>query len=151
VDPAVTMFEVPTAITEKQFQRTLLDGFARCGYTTNHNQPTRAGDRWVTSGSPGFPDILATGHLGIVVVEVKGFRTPIDAAQIVWLEQFARGGAHAWILRPNSIDWHTIAAWIRNPTLAPARFGWTEEQYQKAQLAVVEKRPTIHHRRGRPS
>ncbi len=126
------MFPVPPAMNEKQLQKTLLGGLQRCGYWTNHNQPTRAGERWVTSGSPGFPDILATGPLGLIVIECKGYRTAIEAHQLVCLEAFAAGGAHAWILRPNSVDWHTLVQWIEDPTFAPRRFGWTPEQYDKA-------------------
>lgn len=143
----MTLFEVPPGITEKQWQRALLNGLIEHGYWTNHNQPTKAGNRWVTSGSPGFPDILATGPLGFIVIECKGFRTPIEATQILALEAFAQGGAHAWILRPNSVDWHTVAQWIEDPTFAPKRFGWTPEQYTKA----LNQADAIHHTRPRRS
>jgi Holliday junction resolvase len=139
----LTLFEVPPQITERQWQASLLDGFKALGYWTNHNQPTRAGDRWVTSGSPGFPDILATGPRGLVVVEVKGFKTSVRAEQILCLEAFAEGGAHAWILRPNSVDWNTVVDWMRDPETSPRRFGWDAKQLAGAKVAQLAARGTI--------
>ena len=144
------MFEVAPPMGETAWQKVIEEGLDRFGYWYAHMNKAFVDGRVITPTSrPGFPDLVAFGPRGNLAIEVKGYKTAIAAEQIVCLEAFAAGGGHAWILRPNSVDWNLLVEWIRDPTCAPVRFGWTPEQYEKALAAVSLAAATKQARRPR--
>jgi hypothetical protein len=118
----------PLPAREKDWQRTLVEGFEFFKYTVNHVRPGRTGKgEWVTpTTSKGFPDLLCLRGEWLIACEVKGLKTLVETEQIEWLERFAQlPTGRAWILRPTA-NWGDIVRWMARPADAPRRFGWGE-------------------------
>lgn len=119
-------FGQPLPAREREWQRTLIEGFEYFGYAVNHVRPGRtAKGEWVTpTTAKGWPDLTCLKGEWIVACEVKGVKTPVEAKQIEWLERFALiPTGRAWILRPQD-DWERIVSWMARPQAAPLRYGW---------------------------
>lgn len=129
----------PTQVSEKLWQRTLVEGFETFGYLVNHVYPlaTKTGYRTSTT-LKGWPDLTAIGtgsRAGyLVFVECKGPKTPIDADQLVVLDALARSeDARCWLLRPASHEgMREIVEWMRDPASAPVRYGFDAEMVARA-------------------
>lgn len=130
----------PTQVSEKLWQRTLVEGFETFGYMVNHVRPmqTKQG-MWKTGTSlNGWPDLTAIGtgsRAGyLIFVECKGPKTPVQADQLIVLDALARSeDARCWLLRPQSHEgMRDVVGWMRDPVSAPARFGFDAEMVARA-------------------
>jgi hypothetical protein len=56
-------------------------------WVTHHSQPsmTRSG-RYLTTGSPGFPDLVLAGERGLIFAELKTDVGRVSQAQVNWLK-----------------------------------------------------------------
>lgn len=116
---------VPVA-TEKEFQSQLVDLLQTFGWTVQHvySLATKHGYRTGTT-SAGWPDLVAVRRDIILAIEVKGPRTPVEQAQLAWLDRFARvSSARAWLLRPDTAPFDALVRWVRHPRDAPRIVGW---------------------------
>jgi hypothetical protein len=77
------------------------------GWAFHHSTPTQtAKGRWLTSGSPGFPDcVLAHRARGVIFAELKTDKTSskATAAQNDWLDRLSPH-AECYLWRPSDID-----------------------------------------------
>lgn len=114
--------------TEKDWQRTLVEGFEHFGWAVQHVylMPTKNGGYRTSTTAVGWPDLVCLRREWVVACEVKGIRTAVGPGQIEWLERFAEiPTGRAWMLRPQC-DWQAIVRWMAYPLQAPRRFGWGE-------------------------
>ena len=133
------MAELPT--TEKEWQRALEDAFGYFGYMVNHVYPlqTKTGYRTGTT-LRGWPDLTAigTGTRGgfLIFIEVKGPKTPVEAEQLVVLDELSKGvNVRAWLLRPATVPLEDIVGWMARPWDAPSRVGFDELLAKRAKVS----------------
>ena len=75
------------------------------GWSFHHAQPSVVGKRWITTGSPGFPDIVMAHQVrGLIFAELKTAKGKTSEAQDDWLETL-RSHAECYLWRPCDIDW----------------------------------------------
>jgi hypothetical protein len=119
------LFDTRGDISESAFQKTIMKGLTREGWTWTHVRAMRTPDgRWLTgTSSPGFPDLLAVCPGFVLGLELKARRKYPKPEQKVWLEALLEAGALAWVLRPSD-DWGDIALWLHDPSQAPRKYGW---------------------------
>lgn len=111
----------PPAISEAQFQRTVIEAARRLGWLVHHVRPGRnARGRWMTavSGDVGFPDlVLCHKNTGdVIFAELKAEKGQVDPAQAAWHAALPL----AFIWRPS--DWREIEDRLENPWLISDRF-----------------------------
>lgn len=115
----------PTAVSEREWQKTLVVLFETLGWHVNHVFPLQTKHGWRTgTTAEGWPDLTAFRREHLVAVEVKSEKGKPTEAQLTWLQRFALlPCARAWILRPSD-EIQTVAAWLRDPESAPRVHGW---------------------------
>lgn len=74
------------------------------GWDCHHASPTQtAKGRWLTSGSPGFPDlVLAHEQRGLIFAELKTSKGKPSEAQLSWLRTL-HPHAECYLWRPNDL------------------------------------------------
>lgn len=116
--------------TERDWQRTLVEGFEHFGYAVQHvyAMPTKDGGYRTSTTAVGWPDLACFKNEWVIGCEVKGIKTAIGPGQVDWLERFAAiPTGRAWMLRPTD-DWEAIVRWMARPLEAPRRYGWGEHR-----------------------
>lgn len=113
------------AVSEREWQKTLVVLFETLGYHVNHVFPLQTKHGWRTgTTAEGWPDLMALRREWLIVVEVKSEKGKATDAQLVWLQRFALlPFTRSWILRP-SASVQTVAGWLRDPESAPRVHGW---------------------------
>ena len=118
--------------SEADWQRTICEALTLYGWHWNHvrRSVARRGtdgkpDQWMTTTSAkGWPDLMALRDSWLLVIEVKGEKTPFGREQIDWLRRFSQlPSSRVWVLRPHD-PWEGICFWLQYPDKAPARYGW---------------------------
>lgn len=91
----------PGRLTERQFQRQVLDLAKLCGYRAYHTHDSRR-------SQPGFPDIVLVNpkRRHTLFVELKTDVGRVTAAQQAWIDDLQRAGANVHLWRPT--DWPSI-------------------------------------------
>lgn len=114
------------AVSEREWQKTLVILLETLGWHVNHVFPLQTKHGWRTgTTAEGWPDLVALRRDQLVAIEVKSQRGKATDAQLVWLQRFALlPCARAWILRPSD-DVRTVAGWLRDPANAPRVHGWS--------------------------
>lgn len=97
-------------MTERDFQRRVVELARLAGWRLYHHRPARVGHRVVTAleGDPGFPDLILLRPPRLVIAELKVGRNRPTPAQQVWLEQLAGAGVESYLWRPE--DWDSVVA-----------------------------------------
>jgi hypothetical protein len=74
-------------------------------WSFHHSTPSMTSKgRWITTGSPGFPDIcLAHRTRGVIFAELKTTKGKTTPAQDDWLERLSPH-AECYLWRPSDID-----------------------------------------------
>jgi hypothetical protein len=101
-----------SAITEKDWMRTVLEGFTVNGWWTYHAHDSRR-------SQPGFPDVVAV-HAPtkrVVFVELKTERGRLTADQYDWRDELIGAGQEWFLWRPSS--WAEAEAVMRGKRYAP--------------------------------
>jgi hypothetical protein len=89
-------------LTEKQFQRQVIQLAAHCGWEPYHTYDSRR-------SQPGFPDlVLAHPKRGLLFVELKTDTGRLTKDQDRWRLVLLRAGADVRVWRPR--DWDEIQA-----------------------------------------
>jgi hypothetical protein len=75
------------------------------GWAFHHATPSMTSKgRWITTGSPGFPDIvLAHKTRGVIMCELKTAKGKTTPAQDDWLERLSPH-VECYLWRPSDID-----------------------------------------------
>ena len=93
------------AITEAQWQRTVIDIASACGWVYYH--PPRAGFRsngTVRHVPAGFPDLVLARDTRLIFAELKRETGKTTEAQDAWLAALARTSSETYIWRPSDLD-----------------------------------------------
>ena len=103
-------------VSEKAFQRTVIDVARALGWICASFRPGRTARGWRTAvqgDGVGFPDtLLIHPRRGqIVVAELKVGKNRASLAQDAWLDAFRAAGVPAYLWRPE--DWPEIEAVLR--------------------------------------
>jgi hypothetical protein len=106
------------ALSEKDWQRRVMDCAKLHGWRCVHIRPARVGTRWVTpyEGDTGLPDLILARDGVVLLVELKAAKTPWKPGQREWL---AAAGPCGFVWRP--ADWVTALAVLSAPRRATGR------------------------------
>ena len=104
------------AISEAQFQRTVIEAARRLGWLVHHVRPGRnARGRWMTavSGDVGFPDLVLVheGTGDVIFAELKRDDGKLEPAQERWARALDVELRAVW--RPK--DWPAIEGRLKHP------------------------------------
>jgi hypothetical protein len=95
------------AITESEWQATVMDIAQMCGWYVAHFRPAqRADGRWITpvsGNAAGFPDLVLVRER-VLFVELKRERGTVSPAQTQWLHRLRRAKCEAYVWRPSDAD-----------------------------------------------
>lgn len=94
--------------TEAQFQARVIDFARALGWLVAHFHDSRRqiGGRLVgDSDAAGFPDLVLVKRR-VIYAELKGEKTRLRAAQVVWHEALRAAGEEVYLWRP--ADWPEI-------------------------------------------
>ena len=110
--------EIAKAITEAEFQRTVIDMAHALGWLVHHTRPARTGKGWTTpiQGNPGLPDLVmvSLGALPcLVFAELKSERGREAAAQRRWADVLGRLGWPVVVRLWRPSDLPEIEAFLR--------------------------------------
>lgn len=102
-----------SAITEAQWQRTVLDGLRLFGWRAFH-------DRMAYRSDPGYPDLTAihTGQRRVIWLELKTERGKLSVAQQEWRDTLLGAGLEWYLWRPS--DWSEVEAVLRGKRYSPS-------------------------------
>jgi hypothetical protein len=101
-------------MTEREFERTVLETLRLCGWRFTHFRPAQTNRGWRTplSGDAGFPDVVATRNDGrLLFLELKTDVGGLTQEQANWLSALGTAGAEVHVLRPS--DWDAFVEWVR--------------------------------------
>ncbi len=98
------MVQAGLDVTEKQFQRQILDLAHLMGWRTYHTWSS-------VHSAPGFPDLVLVRGPRCIFVEVKRAGANPTPAQTEWLEALRQTGNEVYIWRPD--DWPDIERTLR--------------------------------------
>ena len=75
------------------------------GWAFHHASPTQtAKGRWLTSGAPGFPDlVMAHPERGVIMAELKTTKGKTTTAQDGWMRALAPH-VECYLWRPSDLD-----------------------------------------------
>ena len=112
------------AMSEREWQRRIMDTAKAHGWKRVHIRPARVGVRYVTpyQGDTGLPDLVLARDGVVLLVELKAEKTPWKPGQREWL---AAAGPNGYVWRP--ADWDAALAVLGAPR-APTPRPETEEQ-----------------------
>ena len=101
-------------LSENDLQRRVMDCAKLHGWRVVHVRAARVGNRWVTpyEGDAGLPDLILARDGVVLLVELKGARTPWQPGQQEWL---AAAGPFGFVWRPT--DWSTALTVLSAPRL----------------------------------
>jgi hypothetical protein len=83
-------------LTEKQWQRQLVDLARQLGWTVYHTYDSRR-------SQPGFPDLVLVRDR-VLYVELKREQGRLTDAQAGWLDKLRAAGAEAYCWRPRDLE-----------------------------------------------
>ena len=83
------------AVTEKQFQATVIEYAERLGYLVYHTYDSRRSQR-------GFPDLVMVKEGRLVMAELKRETGRTKPEQAEWLRLLRSAGVEAYIWRPST-------------------------------------------------
>lgn len=88
-----------TALTEKDWQRQVIELAGMLGYRHYHTHDSRRSPH-------GFPDLVFVSPLRgrVIFAELKSERGKPSAEQEAWLRDLERAGAEAYLWRPGDLD-----------------------------------------------
>jgi Holliday junction resolvase len=100
-------------MTEREFERTVLEALRVLGWRYCHFRPGRTSKGWRTplSGDKGFPDVVAVRGDRILYAELKAEGGRLSEDQQIWLAALGSAGADVHCWRPS--DWPAIEAALR--------------------------------------
>ena len=102
------------SLTERQWQRQVLDAARYCGWLRAHFRPAQTARGWrtpVEGDGAGFPDlVLVRGHR-LLFVELKSDRGRVSPAQQAWLDALRRASVEVHVWRPS--DWARVEEVLR--------------------------------------
>lgn len=94
--------EPPNTRNETEFQRAVISLFRGHGWRVQHTAPRPAKGRYITSGSPGFPDLVLLRPPCLMFLELKHIgasKARRDAEhQRIWINGLQQSGAHAYVV-----------------------------------------------------
>lgn len=104
------------AMSEREWQCRIMATAKLHGWRRVHIRPARVGVRYVTpyEGDTGLPDLVLARDGVVLLVELKGAKTPWQPGQREWL---AAAGPHGFVWRP--ADWATALAVLSAPRATP--------------------------------
>lgn len=94
------------AITEADWQRTVVDLARALGWAVAHFRAARTEQGWRTAvqyDAAGWPDLTLVRER-LIVAELKSSRGRISADQQAWLDRLSAAGVPAYLWRPEDID-----------------------------------------------
>lgn len=96
------------AMTEKQWQATVMDAAARCGWRTAHfRRAQNARGDWrtpVAGDGAGWPDLVMLRGDRVIVAELKTATGRVEPDQRAWLDAWRAAGAEVHVWRPGDLD-----------------------------------------------
>jgi hypothetical protein len=99
-------------VTEREFQKAVIDLARTAGWLVAHFRPAQAqSGRWLTAmqGDVGFPDLVASRGNRVLFAELKGQKGKLASDQATWVESLRQNpGIEVYVWRPS--DWDDIAA-----------------------------------------
>lgn len=107
------------ALSEADWQRRVMDTAILHGWRVCHIRAARHhGQRWGVpyEGDTGLPDLILARDGVVLLVELKGAKTPWQPGQREWL---AAAGPYGYVWRP--ADWTTALAVLSAPRRATDR------------------------------
>lgn len=113
VGPRLTAPVLP-ALSEKDWQRRVIDLAKLLGFRIYHHRPARVGNRVVTAleGDAGLPDLLLCKPPRLIFAELKVGRNKPSDNQEEWLRQLgACRGVEAYVWTPP--DWDEVVEILR--------------------------------------
>ena len=102
-------------MTERDFQRAVIEMARLFGWRTAHFRPARRRDgTWrtpVEGDGAGFPDVVLVRPDQILVRELKVAGGKLSREQVAWLDAFRAAGVDACVWRPE--EWAGIEEGLR--------------------------------------
>lgn len=107
---------MPLTVSEKDFQRTVIDLAEKLHWMVTHFRPAptgRSNGKWVThiQGYPGFPDLVLARNGAILCVELKAHRGRTSPFQRQWAREL---GEHYRLWNPTAWNDGTIIRELRH-------------------------------------
>src|SRR5438132_4550516 len=92
----------PLSISEKDWQRRVLDCARLFNWRFAHFRPARTTKGWRTAleGDRGFPDCVFVKPPRIIFAELKSDSGKATVDQVLWLEDLKSSGVESYCLRP---------------------------------------------------
>jgi len=93
----------PTAVTEADWSRRVIETALLFGWRVAHFRPARTAKGWRTamSGHAGYPDLTLLRRGRLILAELKAGRGVPTPDQSEWLREFGLvGGVEAYVWRP---------------------------------------------------
>ena len=103
-----------TRLTERQFQRQVMDAARALGWLRAHFRPAPSAQGWrtpVEGDGAGFPDLVLVRPPRVLFVELKSDTGKLTDAQRVWLNQLSLCGQEFYVWRPS--DWARVEEALR--------------------------------------
>jgi hypothetical protein len=104
--PSAVQPRLALAVTEAQWQTTVLQIARLRGWRVAHFRPARTERGWrtpVAADGAGFPDLVLIRDR-VVFAELKSRTGRVSPGQHVWLDALEHAGAEAYIWRPSDLD-----------------------------------------------
>jgi hypothetical protein len=103
VVPALKRWEEPPdSHNETEFKKAVVDLFRRRGWRVHHGAARPARGKYITSGSPGFPDLVCLRPPNLLWLELKHIgasKARKDAEeQRIWIGGLQACGQHAYVV-----------------------------------------------------
>jgi hypothetical protein len=113
VNAASTSVPKRTEVSEREFERAVLDTLRLFGWRFCHFRPARTNRGWRTplSGDPGFPDIVAVRGNHVLWLELKAENGRLGDEQARWLAALGVAGQEVHCFRPS--DWDVLEEVLR--------------------------------------
>jgi hypothetical protein len=99
-----------TALTEKEWQRQVVELARLCGYLVYHTHLSK-------NSQPGFPDLTCVRDR-VVFLELKTEMGKLSEAQAGWIDALTKAGALVMVARPS--DLQAVADLLTNPSVKAA-------------------------------
>lgn len=93
----------PERVSEGQWKEIVKALLAGYGWKWSHFPPGKTvRGKWITAGSPGFPDFMAVKGSRVIFLELKTVKGKLRPGQGPWLRclQAVGGNVEAWVVTP---------------------------------------------------
>ena len=97
-------------VTEKEFQRTVIEYAHALGYKVYHQidmgykDPKTGVKRFSRRVGPGYPDLTIVGHNRILFAELKSEKGGTKKGQVEWAVAIKEAGGAYYLWRPSNWD-----------------------------------------------